>query len=206
MSKPKRGWLSLCWRAGIFIMETKICKDCKLKKPLNEFYKDKITPDGHTYRCKPCNNFKVKTYKLKNPEKSYQYQKNQIARKPDFYKQKSKEYYINNKDRIKAYRKQYVLKNPRKQKEIDLRPYGLTLNDFDNMLLIQKNKCPICIRPFTEKRKPYVDHCHLIGKVRGLLCNRCNLMLGVIKEEISFLNRMIKYIKKSNPLQYKLEL
>jgi len=41
-----------------------------------------------------------------------------------------------------------------------------------------------------------VDHCHVTGKYRGLLCNRCNTSLGFVNDDIELLENMVKYLKE----------
>lgn len=61
-----------------------------------------------------------------------------------------------------------IAKNTRLQ-----RLYGITLVQYNQMCVQQKNRCKICFRP--PKALPlYVDHDHKTGRVRGLLCFRCN--------------------------------
>lgn len=57
--------------------------------------------------------------------------------------------------------------------------YGITQGEYRMMYTAQEGKCKICA---AHKRTLCVDHCHTTGKVRGLLCHRCNLMLGVIEQ------------------------
>ncbi len=59
--------------------------------------------------------------------------------------------------------------------------YGLTMGDYDKMLVEQHGRCAICGEPM---RKPFIDHDHLTGAVRGLLCNVCNLMLGYLENPV----------------------
>jgi hypothetical protein len=70
------------------------------------------------------------------------------------------------------------------------------------MLLDQDYKCAICKISETEikhKRNTYfaVDHCHSTGKVRGLLCNNCNCILGFINDKTEHLNNAIKYLENA---------
>ena len=81
--------------------------------------------------------------------------------------------------------------NPDKAKNIKLKNrYGITLIQFNRMLKIQNNKCLICL----ASRKLVVDHDHKTGKVRGLVCVRCNVRLYVFDNNKLF-KRFIKYIK-----------
>jgi len=63
--------------------------------------------------------------------------------------------------------------------------YGLTLEDYRDLLREQNNRCAICGSPFSGQwlmGKPHVDHCHKSGRVRALLCRNCNTGLGMFKE------------------------
>ena len=77
--------------------------------------------------------------------------------------------------------------------------HGIDLHDYDTMLDEQNYRCAIC--GSEESNNPhrehfYIDHCHKTGKVRGLLCNHCNVMLGQAKDNISILHNAINYLEK----------
>lgn len=76
------------------------------------------------------------------------------------------------------------------------RRYGLTLEQHDAMLAAQNGVCAICCRP--EEHKKYtrlsVDHDHDTGKVRGLLCRRCNSMLANSGDDPALLIRGAQYL------------
>jgi hypothetical protein len=59
-------------------------------------------------------------------------------------------------------------------------------------------KCRVCDEPESELAKPLaIDHCHTSGKIRGVLCNRHNLALGLVADSVEELNRMAAYL--ANP-------
>jgi hypothetical protein len=67
-----------------------------------------------------------------------------------------------------------------------LRRFGLEPEDLDKMLIEQDYKCLICGRGPLQREgrgafSAHIDHCHSCGKVRGLLCKRCNTLLGMIE-------------------------
>jgi len=65
------------------------------------------------------------------------------------------------------------------------------------MLEEQEHKCAICSTSDADLDKLLsVDHCHTTGKVRGLLCNNCNLALGNFKDKIENLKSAINYLKQ----------
>jgi hypothetical protein len=82
------------------------------------------------------------------------------------------------------------------------RDYGMTIDDYRNMLIEQEYKCAICgCLQSNCDRLFHVDHDHLTGKVRGLLCNRCNGGLGYFKDNIVFLVNAIKYLISNHSLK-----
>lgn len=70
--------------------------------------------------------------------------------------------------------------------------YGITPGEYIDMLLDQEKRCAIC-----KKKEPLViDHCHTTGLVRGLLCNKCNMGLGLFKDNADHLYEAAKYLTK----------
>jgi hypothetical protein len=87
----------------------------------------------------------------------------------------------------------------------NLKRYGLTYEDFSNLLRDQNNLCAICRKPQRVKGKRlFVDHSHSSKRVRGLLCASCNTALGLIEENPKWGNLALSYLKKSlvNPLPF----
>ena len=76
--------------------------------------------------------------------------------------------------------------------------YGLTLDQFEKMLLIQRGKCGICDRFFHGVRRMYVDHDHQSGRVRGILCYPCNhRLLGRGLEDPFVHERAAAYLRST---------
>ena len=91
--------------------------------------------------------------------------------------------------------------NPDAQRRRDYkRKYGITIEEYEHMLELQGGKCALCPSTTPGGRHAQqhwcVDHDHVTGKVRELLCNDCNLVLGIIKDSPEHLGRMITYILK----------
>lgn len=109
--------------------------------------------------------------------------------------------YINT-ERAKAYRRKYQVKHSERAKRNDrikqLKKYGLTLESYDSLHKMQEGRCALCKRHETEvSKRGYrlsVDHCHETGKVRGLVCCRCNLIL---EHGIKFFKRGVEYFESS---------
>jgi len=74
------------------------------------------------------------------------------------------------------------------------RKYGITEEDYCNMWNDQEGLCAICGSDDNSGKRFSVDHCHDTGKVRGLLCDPCNWMLGQAKDNTNTLAKAIKYL------------
>lgn len=75
----------------------------------------------------------------------------------------------------KEYYREWKRKNPEKvarnQKKQWLKRYGLTIDRYDELVV---KGCALC----GTKKNPCIDHDHDTGRVRGILCSRCNIMIG----------------------------
>lgn len=83
------------------------------------------------------------------------------------------------------------------------RTFGITVDDYERMLAEQGGKCHLCHgRPVASKSRRsgnarlHVDHDHQTDKVRRLLCYRCNVGLGLFRDNVAVLSRAIAYIKE----------
>lgn len=72
--------------------------------------------------------------------------------------------------------------------------YGITLLEYEDMLLAQSNKCAICLGD-AKTETMCVDHCHVTGRVRGLLCNNCNTALGCLKDNADACQAAANYLR-----------
>lgn len=82
--------------------------------------------------------------------------------------------------------------------------YGMTFYQYDLLYQFQNGKCAICGRKENKKRLA-VDHCHKSGKIRGLLCSGCNILLGRFYDDPKIFELAIQYLKQStngNPYYY----
>lgn len=74
------------------------------------------------------------------------------------------------------------------------RLYGITRAEFEQLLADQTSLCPICTDSLPEVDRIHVDHCHGTGRVRGLLCGRCNQGIGLLRESEAIMRRAIAYV------------
>ncbi len=79
--------------------------------------------------------------------------------------------------------------------------YGITLDQYNWLLACQNGVCAICGRPETKimrgKVAPLsIDHCHKTTRIRALLCHKCNLAFGYMREDPEQIKKLLKYAKK----------
>lgn len=160
------------------ISNAKPCSKCKEIKALGEFHKNKKSKDGLSYICKYCALAKTKKWYQGNKEKHAQRQK---LWEEDNFSQR------------KIYYRNYRLK----------KNYGLSIEDFEDLLNSQDGKCKICGTDNPAGHNWCVDHDHnccpgerTCGKcIRAILCNTCNVKLGIV-EDLDFLNLARNYLKE----------
>lgn len=150
----------------------KTCGNCKESKNSTDFNKDNQRYDGLQWSCRACQ----KAERIANKEVHAARQKN---------------YYQANKDRYIKYASDNkdAIKNGNLK-----RKYGITIEQYESMLLAQDGKCKICQTSDPGKPSFSVDHCHSTGVVRGLLCHSCNSGLGHFKDNKEIIAKAIEYL------------
>ena len=103
-------------------------------------------------------------------------------------------------------KRKWESENPEKVKLMaenqKFKKFGITRDDYYLMFKNQNGVCAICNQPETMINKLgntnmlAVDHCHVNNYVRGLLCSKCNVAIGLFKEDIENLKSAILYLQK----------
>lgn len=73
--------------------------------------------------------------------------------------------------------------------------YGMTPEDWDRLHDEQLGRCPICLRTLAEVGSIHIDHDHTTGKIRGLLCNCCNMGIGQLQDSPDVIRRALQYLE-----------
>ena len=97
--------------------------------------------------------------------------------------------------------RKYDRNHPRTKANVKFRlRYGITIEQYEQMVSVQDNKCALCGQDgsLSPKGKLCVDHCHATRKVRGLLCNGCNAGLGYFRDDPNLLDKAIEYLKHNS--------
>jgi hypothetical protein len=105
------------------------------------------------------------------------------------------------KEKHRKYALAYHNKNKNKVREYAMfRKFGITISEYNNIYIKQNGVCAICFNPeiITGKNKIIkrlsLDHCHTTGKIRGLLCHKCNTAIGLMNDSAILLDKAKKYL------------
>ena len=178
----------------------KKCTKCRILKVFTEYHKDNAQKNGLSPRCKMCRAKYAKEFR-ESPKGQRQ---KEYEKRPDVKvknRKRSKEYEKSGKKIISA-RKYYDSEKGRNHHL--MRYHKITLKQYTEILLNQKGVCKICGLPETSPNgrggiKPLsVDHNHTTEKIRGLLCSKCNIMLGVALDNPDILISGAKYLKENS--------
>lgn len=143
----------------------KKCTSCKEEKLLQYFYFKKLIK-RYESKCKKCHNTISNQY--------YKIHKNSIR----IYQKK---YRKQNFEKIKVEKRKWHLK----------KYYKLTIEEYEFMKQQQDNKCLCCGE---VKEKLVVDHNHVTEKVRSLICNKCNVLVGYLEKDNKAIKKAQNYI------------
>ena len=148
----------------------------------------------------------------KNPERAKETRKKWSAAHPDEMREYKKTWRALGKEqkrlRVKKCRTKYLsIEENRKRRNratVDSSRkarFGLTREQYDLMVVAQAGCCAVCKMPPTIKHKGTVvalcvDHDHLTGKIRGLLCRACNVALGYLRDSAAICSNAVEYLVK----------
>lgn len=111
-----------------------------------------------------------------------------------------KEYRKKNLAKLKQNQKNYYHNHKEERSKIQrfhnaFQKYGITEGEYNEILKKQNGCCAVCKKPQKDFSKSFaIDHDHKTGKIRGLLCHGCNVILGFSKEDTKILKNAIKYL------------
>lgn len=162
----------------------KVCSRCEFALPLEKFHKHAKGALGHRPICKAC---------------EAQYKRADYQKRKKVYAERSHRTYMKNREKRYVQARSWQQANKARASEIwhDAhlrREYGITLDDYRQMLAMQNFGCAICGAGPSPKRRLSVDHDHKTGKVRGLLCGKCNSGLGFFKENVGIVDSLKRYV------------
>lgn|SRR3990167_5831592 len=157
-----------------------------------------------------------KRHYLKHKDYYAAYNKEYQAKHKIYSKEYHRQYQIVNRDKIMAYRRTSEYKAKRrvqdnahyartKERHRELwasKKYGITIEDYRKLSL--KDSCDICgqkeiaVDRNKNTKRLAIDHNHETGKVRGMLCQRCNQAIGLLREDIELIEKVKSYLNGKN--------
>jgi len=178
------------------------CKACKLESSKKYYFENK------NKRLDAQKKYREKNRDLIiEKQKKYQ-QRPEIKKRMNLYekdyrnkstnKERAYEYRKKNKDKMKEYCKKYRQNPKNREREINqklLDKYNITLEEKNAMIDNQDGKCLICGDILDKGSRTCVDHCHKTKNIRGILCSRCNSLLGFSEDNVEILKNAIKYLE-----------
>jgi hypothetical protein len=155
------------------------CRKCGETKPIDEFAKG----DGGDLRrvCKQCKAEQHRQWRAKDPEhvKEWHREYNQMPERKAAHTNRQRHYYY---------------KDPQGRRARAMREKGLSVDEYDAMLARQNGVCAICGTVCKSGRALAVDHDHITGEVRGLLCMNCNRAIGWLNDDPDLIMRAAEYV------------
>jgi hypothetical protein len=132
----------------------------------------------------------MREWRARNKEKNAEYQK-----------EYNKEYRKKNVEKLNASNKKWREENKEQDALVMLkarlkRKYNLSIDEYETLIESQNNSCKVCGTHAKNnlKGKLYIDHCHTTGKVRGLLCMKCNSALGLLNDDKTLIQNLLDYL------------
>lgn len=167
----------------------KACSKCGVTKPLSEYYRDPACRDGHRPDCKMCNRAAQMARRDADPEPGRARAREWQRRNRERYRENQQAYAESGRKRV-ANRKSHLK-----------RTYGISVEAYDEMLAAQGGVCAICGRRPRDDISLHVDHCHITGRLRGLLCFRCNNGVGDFGHDPTLLMAALGYLTVADDIE-----
>ena len=172
-------------RVESYVSDKRTCAKCGVAKHYTEFY-----PRQEPKTKRRAQTIKKGSYLIKRQSWCAECCKKASLdfrnRDVQFHRARNREWIKNHPQEVRANR----LKNE----------YGMSMADYDAKVQAQNGVCEICKRaPVKHAGNKYgfvVDHDHKNGKTRGLLCQRCNVLLGKAEDDPELLQRFIDYLRR----------
>jgi hypothetical protein len=153
-------------------IKVKVCSSCKLQKAIECFSPSPAYKDGFRGQCKKCRTAYQREY-----EKTEAGRISMLRhKKTDGYKR----------------RQAAIFQSKRRYAR-----YGLSKTEFQDLLARQGGRCAICgtTEPGGKHGTFNIDHCHETGRVRGILCQRCNIALASLGDSLDGVMRFARYLR-----------
>ena|SRR5882672_7222161 len=184
-------------------MARKTCSCCRKTVPREKFVllHPKIGNPRLDSWCKECRTRDANRWYAENREKKLASIRERYASDTEFRndrKKRTHERYVGNIDYQRQCKE--VAKKHRRKAGLKHK-YGLSIPEFQAMQIRQRDRCAICLLVVPEGKRLQVDHDHATGRIRELLCGKCNSMLGFCGDSVSVLWSAIQYVQQHREVE-----
>lgn len=192
-SRLLRGYVKSCGCKGDYStsdVPDKRCCTCRKRRPLEDFSKNRSEKDGLSPRCRECKRKQASESNARHREAIRRRERERRRNNPETIRESARRWYKNNKELANRINRNNNLK----------RLYGITSDEYEEILEAQGYVCAICKSPPHREGKPnkqrlHVDHDHVTGKIRGLLCYHCNTGVGQFRDLPVLLRAAAEYLE-----------
>lgn len=193
-------------------MDTKICNRCIQQLSFDKFSADRSKRDGRHTICKACKGHQqAQARERLKQDPSWILQERERSRKylaKESTKQQRRDYLKRYKanpqniERIRLYNQEYN-QLPEVKLSARLRKYKLSTGQFQELVRLEDGRCAVCSKEFSDDSQVRIDHDHTTGDVRGLVCQKCNMSLGLNGDNLAAiqqtLQQQVAYLTRKLP-------
>ena len=195
------------------IVPSKVCTQCNQCKPCNQFNKRKAKSDGLQSECRDCHNERARRYReehsgeVKKAQKKYR--KSDRGRSQNV--KNARRHRSENREKINERARRRRMENYDQIREQETRSYaarkekvrnkqledlyGITIKEYVFLLEQQGNKCACCGVSQDKSSSFNVDHDHSTMEIRGLLCRKCNMGIGLLGDTADSVMLAVLYLQ-----------
>jgi hypothetical protein len=157
------------------------CYRCGDLKPISEYQPSVIKVGSGA--CRPCKYSAKREYEKRNRAKANAARSAHRKR---------------NIERSRATARAHYRNNPETYRGYNLGRYGITVEQYDALLADQGGCCACCGAVANRNGKRlFVDHDHVTGMVRGVICHKCNAGIGALGDNIAGVRRALSYLERA---------
>lgn len=174
------------------VTELRLCRGCEESLPLNRFAFVKRYA-RLSYRCKACETKKRDEWRRSNPDRQREISRRSYLKNLEHNRSRAKKWRADNAERCLDWHFKAT--------------FDISVEEFRLLERKQGGLCAVCrcVETVVDKRtgKPrrlHVDHCHKTGVVRGLLCTRCNMAAGYVRDDPETARRLATYLENTKSL------
>lgn len=182
--------------------------ECPKGHPLPEFLRQfQNGLRSGQYYCKECRRIACADWRENNEERDKELTRRYVEKNREQINARQRRDYWSNPEKARAEARRMQSKRwhalspeertQRGRKQTLKTNYDLTVEEFDKMLEAQGNRCLLCETSDWGSKSPCVDHNHNTGKIRGILCHKCNSGMGLLGDNPELLIKAAEYLQQA---------